>query len=286
MTVETGLDLSKYHAGVVHIHSHYSHDGHGTIGDMGATLKASGIDFCILTDHFEDFDDDKFRRYVAEIESVNRLQKTVFVPAIEAEFEGFHVIFFPVSEYAEIRTIVDRRDFRDSSLVKILAHPSKHPLADVVTFLRRHRVDGVEIWNQQADSRYLPPAQCFVDLMALLPGDKPAIVFGSDIHNFAKHSVSNLLLIERNGSLNGAHIIEKLRKREHLNFSLALKQHLRGNADPLSVTAWFEGLKGKAKKKAFVLQSTKRTLRFVYHLLPRTIQHNINDVKNTVKNWL
>jgi len=282
MFTDERLDLRNYYTGVIHIHSEYSHDGHNKISDMSAALKADGVDFCVLTDHFEDFDDAKFRRYLTEIKEVNRLQQTVFVPAIEAEFLGFHVIFLPVSGYDQIRTIVDRRHLGDSPLIKILAHPSKHPLSDVLALLRDHKLNGVELWNQQADSSYLPPARCFQELIGALSGNIPSVIFGSDVHNL-KHKIHNVILIDRKNSLTEESIVTHLREKTYTNYNRKIGRHLSGNSSRVSIGRWFDEIRGKAENKAFVMQGVKRLLRFFYHLLPRSTQHQINDFKNAVK---
>ena len=282
---ENRLDRSSYYKGVIHFHSRYSHDGHDAPGDIAARLNAAGIDFCVLTDHFEDFDAQKFQRYLAELEAVNSLQQTVVVPAIEAEFRGFHVIFLPVVSYEEIRSIVEAGTLACGNMMKILAHPTKHPMRDVAEFLRTQRLDGIELWNQQADGNYLPPADFFRGLIGVVPADIPAVFFGTDLHN-AGHRINNLLLIPRDGELTSGLVTRRLLGREFINYNRNVARYLAGASSTEAIIAWFDELADGNRVKAAMRHVLKKYLKSLYHLLPRTAKVSVNDFKNAVKNRL
>jgi hypothetical protein len=285
MKLDSRFDPINYYTGVFHLHSGYSHDGHDTILEMSSRLKAEGIDFCVLTDHFEDFDEMKFQKYINELEAVNSLRQTVFVPAIEVEFDGFHIIMLPVSRYGEIRASVDRKDITFDHLIKILAHPTKYDMPDVVKLLKTNQLDGIEIWNQQADGNYAPSSRFFLDLLGVVSIENHVLIFGSDIHSM-RHRINNLLLIPRSGDLTPDFVIYKLKQREFVNYNRNLGQSLPGYCSTDIITEWLRESESGLQPKALIIRHTKEFLRFFYHLLPRSVKCRINNFKNAVKNKL
>ena len=214
--------------GIIHVHSRYSHDGHDSVQEISSRLKEKGVDFCVITDHFEDFDEEKFGQYIADIEATNALRQTILVPAMEAEFCGFHVIFMPVPGYRELRGVIDAGTLSGTEVFKILAHPTKHAVSDAALFLGRHHVDGMEVWNQQADGNYLPPVQFLRRLLKAMPAAMPSVFFGTDIHNLM-HRVNNLLLIPRDGELSPQLVMERLRQGDFICWNQNTPHLLRGN---------------------------------------------------------
>ncbi len=280
------FDPANFFTGVVHIHTEVSHDGHGGLEEMSARLRADGIDFCVLTDHFEDLDADSFGEYLAEIRQVNLRRETVFVPGVEAEIKGFHVLLLPVASYDEVRDVVDQTDLAGRGpRLKILAHPAKHDLAAVTELLRENAFDGVEIWNQHSDGNYLPPLEFLDDLVEALPADMSCVVFGSDVHDI-RHRISNLVLIPRGEELTPTLILDRLRQGRFLNFNRNTALSLPGDSRPAEIAAWLAEVRQRLGRKALLVGRVKKVLRFCYHLLPRSAQHRINDFKNAIKNRL
>src|SRR5437016_3240651 len=94
--------MQRFVQGTFHFHSTYSHDGRNTLPEIAHALLERGLSFCVMTEHFEDFDEAKFNRYLAELESVTKSTGFVFVPGAEVDLEGLHTIVFPVREFAEV----------------------------------------------------------------------------------------------------------------------------------------------------------------------------------------
>lgn len=278
-------DPSKYYTGIIHLHSWYSHDGHGAIPELSRKFRDEGIDFCILTDHFEDFDSRTFTGYLADLEDVNRSGWPLFIPAVEAEFQGFHVIFLPVSDYETVRSIVNSGVLPDQGFFTVLAHPSKHTLAAAARFLASNRVNGVEIWNQQADGNHAPPARFFRALMDLVPEKLPILFFGSDVHNVS-HRVNNLLLLARDNDLTAGFVLERLRQGDFLNHHRVSPARLPGMSTAGEVREWLLRAEREIDPKTKALLLVKKVLKFYYHLLPRPARRLVNDFKNSVKNRL
>src|SRR5206468_10203314 len=103
-----------------------SHDGRDSLTHISSRLGAGGFDFCVLTDHFEDLDPETFETYLADIEAVNACHKTIIVGAVEAELDGFHVIFLPATSYDEIFEVVQRGTISYAVFCLKKKKPSKH----------------------------------------------------------------------------------------------------------------------------------------------------------------
>ena len=273
---------NRVYTGVIHIHSAYSHDGRDSIPDLVRTLAGQGLDFCILTDHFEDFDARTLDRYRAEIAAVNADGDFIVVPAIEVEFESVHVILVPVGSFAEIQGVVAARDLSRSETVKLLAHPTKYDLEMTVTLLRDHEFDGVELWNQMADGKYAPPRDY---LRALLPRIRPDLrghFFGGDIHD-GRHSVANYITIPADGPLMVDHVIDALRRRRYVSHSRLTGLAVSAEQPAGELVAWLETAAHSRSLRSTLRATLARILKGIYHLLPRRAQKCINSFKNSVK---
>ena len=159
--------------GTFHFHSTYSHDGKNTLSETVSSLNALGFSFCVMTEHFEDFDAPKLERYVREAHELTDRTGFLVIPGVEVDLSGLHTIVFPVTEYAEIARFAQGQD-TDFPLFKILAHPSKYSFEKVARHVEKYHINGVELWNQQADGRYTPPL-AFLALLGLLRALGPAV---------------------------------------------------------------------------------------------------------------
>jgi hypothetical protein len=278
-------DQDGYYRGLIHVHSLYSHDGRDSLTRISSRLGADGFDFCILTDHFEDLDPETFETYLSDVETVNASHKTIIVAAVEAELEGFHVIFLPATSYDEILGVVQRGATSNGGTLKILVHPSKHEVGDVVEFLRGQPLDGIELWNQRADGNYLPPAEFIRRLIAVAGRSIPAVFFGADLHD-VEHRVSNVLLIPRRGELTPELVMRRLMEREFVNYNRNAEQFLAGDSSPETIGEWLDELAAAVGFKGKVRMTVRKHLRVLYHLLPRSAKVSINDFKNAVKSRL
>ena len=278
-------DPHSVYTGVIHLHSVYSHDGRDPIPDLVRTLAGQGFDFCILTDHFEDFDARSLDRYRAEIAAVNADGDFMVVPAIEVEFESVHVILVPGGSFAEIQGVVAARDLSRSEAVKLLAHPTKYDLETTVALLRDHEFDGVELWNQMDDGKYAPPRD---HLRSLLPRIRPDLrghFFGGDIHD-GRHAVTNYLTIPAAGPLTVDHVIDALRRRRYVSHNRLTGLTVSAEQPAGELVAWLETAARSRSLRATLMAGLARILKGIYHLLPRRVQKRINSFKNSVKSRL
>jgi len=271
--------------GVIHFHSEYSHDGRDQIPVLAQKLALQRFDFCILTDHFEDFDASDLDRYRSEIEAVNAVGSFIMVPAIEVEYESIHVILVPVGRFDEIKKSVIDDDFRQLDAVRLLAHPTKYDLETTVSALRKHEFDGIELWNQAADGKYAPPYDKLRILLPQIRPDSTGHFFGCDIHD-GRHSVANYLTIPADGPLTLDYIVAALRARRYTSKS-RLTGHILSAALPASeLPRWLETTAGSRNLRVAFTSGLTRVLKYVYHSLPRPLRKRINHFKNTVKSRL
>ena len=143
--------------GTFHFHSTYSHDGRSTLSEIASALRTAGMAFCVLTDHFEDFSAPKFNEYLRETREDTEKSGFLLIPGIEVNLSGLDTILFPVRDYDEIAQFASDGTGSANRLCKVLAHASKYPFEKVVKHLQQYQIQGVEIWNQQADGCHIPP---------------------------------------------------------------------------------------------------------------------------------
>jgi PHP domain len=269
--------------GTFHFHSTYSHDGRSTLGEIVSLLRGRGFSFCVMTDHFEDFDAAKFGRYVREIEESNQAGDFLLIPGIEVDLSGLHTIFFPVREYAEIARIVSEGTDRQGRMFKVLAHPTKYRFDLVEKHLEQYAIQGVELWNQQADGSHIPPL-AFLEKMKLLPPrDDRHYFFGCDIHK-ATLKVNHVLSMRRPAEWTPEAIADTLIRGDFTSESLPTGIEFRNGTDQTEFASWLRALAEKPYSRGKFLRGVRRCLKPIYSALPREIRHSLNDVKNTMRN--
>jgi len=143
--------------GTFHFHSTYSHDGRSTLDEIARTLQDRGFKFCVMTEHFEDFDSSKFDRYLHETRRTSEKCGFTLLPGVEINLSGLDTIIFPARSYEEIFLLATEGKEPEEPLFKVLAHASKYPFEAITRHLNAYKIDGLEIWNQQADGSYRPP---------------------------------------------------------------------------------------------------------------------------------
>jgi hypothetical protein len=270
--------------GTFHFHSTYSHDGRSTLEEVVAGLSARGVSFCIMTEHFEDFDVPKFDRYIQEVQRLNREGTFVLVPGVEVNLAGIDTIVFPVRDYQSIAEwAVDGHD-PDQRLFKVLAHPSKYPLGALARHLDTYQVDAIELWNQQADSHYLPPLSLLKWLRDQSWRARYHYFFGCDLHDVTL-GVANVIELRPQGeALSCDLIVKKLRTGKFVSRNLTTGIQY-GDWDQRSEFGqWADAVLAKPNYRGTLLRGVRTCLKRTYRLLPREAQHSLNDFKNFVRN--
>jgi hypothetical protein len=275
--------------GTFHFHSTYSHDGRNSLAEIAFSLKNSGYSFCVMTEHFEDFDEAKFIRYIEEANQISRESGFIFIPGIEVHLAGVDTIMFPVQEYEPIRLLADEGRDGATPLFKVVAHPSKYPFEKIVRHLETFQIDAIELWNQQADSSYIPPLP-FLELVdATEWRDRYKYFFGCDLHS-ANLTVANVIVVDRLSADSGDAIVQSLKEGNFTSRNLVTGIEFRNvpaeqTAGPgADFRSWLKEIRARSYYRGKMLRKLRRSLRAAYKKLPRDTQHWLNDVKNFVRN--
>ena len=269
--------------GTFHFHSTYSHDGRNSLPEIAAVLRNRGFAFCVMTEHFEDFDAAKFQRYVAELQLVSESSGFLFVPGIEVHLSGLDTIMFPVRNYDQIAQLESEGKDTEPRMFKVLAHPTKYPFEMVVRHLEKYKIEGVELWNQQADGSSIPPLDFLERLRSHPRRNDFRYLFGCDLHS-ANLTVANVLAMAAPRPLTAEAVAGSLSQGDFVSCNGPTGIEYRNGTERTDFDAWLRTVKAKSYSRARVLRSVRRFLRSCYRMLPRNTQHSLNDFKNFVRN--
>lgn len=277
--------MQKLIRGAFHFHSKYSHDGRSTLQEIASALSERGFSFCVMTEHFEDFDAAKLDRYVQELKEVSESSGFLFIPGIEVHLSGLDTIIFPVRDYSQIAQFVSEGKDSQPSLVKVLAHPSKYLFEDVVSHLAKHHLDGIELWNQQADGRHMPPVD-FLESLNAYPGrNRYRYYFGCDLHS-ANLTVANVLLLSSLNCGTTESVTKALIDGDFVSRNETTGIELRNGSEGIDFGAWLEAVSDESYSRAKLLRSVRHCLKTIYRVLPKHAQDSLNDFKNFVRNMV
>ena len=269
--------------GTFHFHSTYSHDGRSTLREIGRTLRSRGFRFCVMTEHFEDFDALKFERYLQEAKDVSEKEDFLLIPGVEVNLSGVDTILFPVTRYQEILDFAHHPGKESGrGMLKVIAHASKYSFAAIAAHLQAYAIDGVEIWNQQADGRHLPPLE-LLDFFGRQPWrDDYLLFFGCDLHDVGL-TVANVASIST-GEVTKDAIVRALTSGDFISESLPTGMRYCNRSDTREFDSWLLSVQQRSYRRGRILGGVRRCLKSLYKVLPRQTQHSLNDFKNFVRN--
>ena len=274
--------------GTFHFHSTYSHDGRSTLSEIATSLCERGFSFCVMTEHFEDFDPQKFERYkqeITETSSIFRSRGFVLIPGIEVNLSGLDTIVFPVREFSQITQLLSKAEDPERRLFKVLAHPTKYSFEAVVRHLAKYEINGIELWNQQADGRHMPPLGFFRSVRAAQWRNQERYFFGCDLHN-VNLTVSNIISIDAKTPRTCEAIVDALINGEFRSRNVPTGIEYHNGPERTDFETWLQTLLEKPYYQGNFLQGVRYCLRAFYRALPRRMQKSVNDLKNSVRNKL
>lgn len=275
--------MQKTIQGTFHFHSTYSHDGRSTLSETASALSAAGMAFCVMTEHFEDFSAPKFNEYLRETCEVTRSTGFLLIPGVEVNVSGLDTILFPVRDYDAIAKFASDGTGSGHHVCKVLAHASKYPFQEVLKHLEKYQIEGVEIWNQQADGSYIPPFK-LLDAWQNYPFRKQhRYFFGCDLHK-ANLTVTNAISLSVPSSGSVDTIVQQLREGNFVSRNLPTGIEYPNSALSTDFDAWLLRLRKKAYYRGRIFGTVRSGLKSVYKMLPRNTQRSLNDVKNFVRN--
>ena len=121
--------------GALHLHTDYSHDGRLPLKELRDLFLARGLSFVILTEHAEDFDQAKARRFLAECHQLST-DNFLLIPGFEIERDGQHIL--------EV----------GNGALRVLAHPHRGRFK--ISPALAAELHGLEIWNGHYDGKWAP----------------------------------------------------------------------------------------------------------------------------------
>jgi PHP domain len=269
--------------GTFHFHSTYSHDGRNTLSEIAESLRERGFSFCLMTEHFEDFDSAKFERYLQEVKTVSANTGFLLIPGMEVDLSGLHTIVFPVAHYAEITKWASDPQHTGNQFFKVLAHPSKYSFEKVVKHVEAYRINGIELWNQQADGRFIPPIAFLHELTEQPWRHQPRYFFGCDLHS-SKLAISNIILIAAATQRTPEAIINALTEGDFLCRNAETGIEYCNGSGRTNFDTWLTSLVNKSYVRGKLLGTVRAVLKPMYRMLPRPMRRSLNDVKNFVRN--
>jgi hypothetical protein len=172
-------------AGAIHMHSDYSHDGLDSLEALREACIARNIRWVGMTDHAEDLDPEIFAQFKEHCAALSD-DDCKFVPGLEFRFAGYrgvHLFAVDLTEWGAPATFEEFFDFTGTAAkFTVLAHPvlCKYKVPEVVL----DRIDGIEIWNTNYNTRYLADPRA-IDLYRSVRARRPEVVatVGLDQHD-------------------------------------------------------------------------------------------------------
>ena len=247
--------------GLLHFHSDFSYDGHDSIEQIANWGKSEAIDFIILTEHDNDFDDEKFDRYVKECN--RNSQDIIIVPGIEYSFGSkrhIHINVFGVREFLCTNNSLEDiprfiKQVKDLGGIAILNHPKS--IIKEIADLDLTMLFGVELWNTKSDFLYSPDPRTYKFIKESLNDKK--VFLTSDIHKIPKNAYAFIFSSIECNDLNSINDVINILKEGNFNcvfnknviennfHNIQLKKHL----------LFFAGLHQKTYR---ILRNFKRSL--------------------------
>jgi hypothetical protein len=265
--------------GVLHLHSHHSHDGRESLLIIASTLADQGMDFAVLTDHFEDLDEARFAAFVADVARTNLTGRCLLIPGVEVDARGVHTLVFPVREYDDVDRFLPAGG---EESIRIVAHPGRQSLSQVKQALEAPSATGVEIWNQAADGLRMPDVSSLGHVLSVM-ADGQALFFGVDCHSVFG-PLSNVLLVPKRGeAISEALVLARIRARTFVCHSRKAHTFLHGGASAGEVRSWLVALEQGLPPLRRGVVALRSALRSAYAALPRWARHRLNEVKNAVR---
>lgn len=169
--------------GLLHAHSDFSYDGRATLQELATWGTQRGLDCILLSEHTNDFTAEKMKRYVEEVDSMERTGCRM-VPGLEFSVRGgFHIIGFNIRRWEpRVEPLDVVHLIREQGGLAVLAHPMRYGgrWPDDETL---RQLQGIEVWNARYDGRFLPSGDVFDAATAITRRfDRLQFFGGQDMH--------------------------------------------------------------------------------------------------------
>lgn len=180
--------------GIIHAHSTYSYDGKLSLSELKQLLLENGIHFACMSEHTDELSQGRAEAFVNECRALSD-SSFVFVPGFEVPYQRAHILQLGSTEFlTQISDMDSLIKWSKKSALTVLAHPvrNKFKLDEIL----RGAINGVEIWNQQYEGKWLPRTKS-VSLLRQLRKERPTLLAtgGIDFHR-TEHFGTPLTFIE------------------------------------------------------------------------------------------
>ena len=236
-----------------------------------------------MTEHFEDFDAAKLTRYICDAQEVTHKSGFFIIPGVEVHLAGLDTILFPVRSYDDVASFAATGRDSEASMFKVLAHPSKYPFEMVEKHLEAYEINGIELWNQQENGRYIPPVDFLGSLRAHPRRNQYRYFFGCDLHN-VNLTIANVLSLPVSECLTADAIVNMLVRGDFVSLNLSTGIEYCNGSERNDFDRWLQTLHERSYVRGKLFRHVRRTLKACYRMLPRDAQHSLNDFKNFVRN--
>lgn len=210
--LKRGKSIDTGYRGVMHVHSAYSYDAKLDLLQLKSFFKSQGLAFVCLTEHIENFAQDKVQEY---IRSCHELSDSgfVFIPGFEVPCAGQHVMVMGVKDIdLNLSPLEMIETAKKEGALVVLAHPHRNKFT---TGQFSALLDGVEIWNSQYDGKYAPRTKAIRLLNSLRKNNPNLRAFaGLDMHR--KEHLGGPSIKVNAVNLNQGAILSSLRQGEYV----------------------------------------------------------------------
>jgi len=168
-------------AGIFHVHSRWSYDSALELGEIREAALGLGARFAVLAEHARDFSWERTEEYLAAAAAASGREFT-FIPGIEYDFSGVHLVVAGASGYAPREEIGEcLAAVAALGGVAVWAHPARADLTRLAPWLGR--LNGIEVWSARYGCRRLPDPRWCRRLVALRPRHPGLFAYGGlDAH--------------------------------------------------------------------------------------------------------
>jgi hypothetical protein len=185
--------------GVLHLHSRFS-DGEETLDCVADTFKDLGMDFIMVSDHAEVFDESRMQQYVARCSALST-EEFLVIPGLEFALKGgsIHILGYGINSrvyFSKMEHLVD--GIHRAGGIAVLAHPPEGSINMIDSV--KGELDGIEVWNVRYDGIVAPRTESFQLLGWVQKSNPKAVAYcGVDFHKMkqARHPVYVELEAER-----------------------------------------------------------------------------------------
>lgn len=215
---------------LLHVHSNYSYDGEPSLEELAAWGATRGLRAILLSEHTNDFDKDKARRFVAHCDALAGEPCRV-VPGLEFPVRGgFHLLGLSIRAFEPIvDPVAAVRFIREQGGLAVLAHPARYK-GDWPDDAMLAELDGIEVWNARYDGRFVPSERVLAASEAVIARQPHLARYcGQDLHVTQSH---RMLVVEAHAA-DVNDLIDTLRRGEATLGAVAARFAMRG---PLGVT--------------------------------------------------